>query len=183
VGGAAPEPAAAAADGVQVLVVRAGGRTCAIPLASVVETMRSLPARPIAGVPPYVLGVALVRGEPLPVVDVERLLGGEAAPRLVPAAPGLARGERAGRLVTVRAGGARRVALALDEVAGVRTVDRLACAALAPLLGGAAAGAVAGLGALDRELLAVLDASRLLEDAGFAAVDAAAADVAPEATS
>ena len=43
---------------------------CALPLEHVSETMRPLPVEPIAGVISPVAGVAIIRGGPVPVVDV-----------------------------------------------------------------------------------------------------------------
>src|SRR4029453_17905986 len=61
------------------LVFRAGSLLCALRLDEVVETMRPLPTRPLAGTPPYVRGIAIMRGVPPPVLDVARLLAGEDA--------------------------------------------------------------------------------------------------------
>jgi purine-binding chemotaxis protein CheW len=140
-----------------VLLVRAGRRLCALPVAAVVETMRPLPFAPLAGLPPFVRGAAVVRGTPLPVVHLDALLGGgEGAPP--------------GRFVVVRCAG-RQAALAVDAVLGLA---RLAApdGAGAPLLAGAAAGAVGALGALDRELLVLLESSRLVPEEAWAAARA-----------
>ncbi|MFL5302954.1 MAG: chemotaxis protein CheW, partial [Anaeromyxobacteraceae bacterium] len=56
-----------------VLLVRAGSRLCALPLACVVETLRPLHTSPLAGTPACVSGVAVVRGAPTPVVDLDAL--------------------------------------------------------------------------------------------------------------
>ena len=61
------------------LVFRAGSMLCALRLADVIETMRPLGTRPLAGTPAFVRGVSIVRGVPTPVVDVARLLGGARA--------------------------------------------------------------------------------------------------------
>lgn len=129
-----------------MLVLVAGARRCALPLAAVRETMRPLPAVPVAGAPAFVLGAAVIRGEPTPVVDLAALLGDHAA--------GIT------RYVTVEAGG-RTIALAVDAVGGVEAVDRGALAELPPLLGGAG-DAVVALGAVDGALLALLETSALL---------------------
>jgi purine-binding chemotaxis protein CheW len=134
------------------LVVRAGTRLCALPLAAVVETLRPLAVEPVAGAPAFVAGLALLRGVPSPVVDLARLLGDEDAG---PAA----------RWVTVRAG-ERRVALAVTAVEGVRALDGAALGATPPLLADARADAVAAVGRLDRELFLVLDAARVVAAAG-----------------
>jgi purine-binding chemotaxis protein CheW len=131
-------------------------RLCALPLERVIETLRPLPIEPLSGAPPFVCGVSIVRGEPLPVVDAGLLLGGGQA--------------RATRLVTLRLG-ARAVALAVDSVIGVRAFERSALRELPPLLREAAADTVAALGSLDRELLLLLESGRLVPEAVFAAVE------------
>ncbi|GAA2526432.1 chemotaxis protein CheW [Pilimelia columellifera] len=56
------------------LLFRAGALLCGVPMEDVVETMRPLPVRPLAGLPPHLLGVGVVRGRPTPVVDVAVLV-------------------------------------------------------------------------------------------------------------
>lgn len=129
------------------LVCRAGAVFNAIPLAHVIETMRALPIEPIAGAPAYVRGVAIVRGVPVPAVDIGLLTGSAAT--------------RAARMVTVRAGG-RTVALLVDAVTGIRAIDPVAAGALPPLLRGAAGEAIQSIGAHDADLLLVLEAARLV---------------------
>jgi purine-binding chemotaxis protein CheW len=141
-----------------VLLVRAGSRLCALPLACVVETLRPLPTSPLAGTPASVSGVAVVRGEPTPVVDLDALLG----------SPG---GAPPARFVIVRLG-ERRAALAVTEVVGLQELPEGGDVAGAPLLDGAAEGAVAALRSRDDALLVVLAAARLVPDAAWRAVDA-----------
>ncbi len=138
-----------------VLLVRSARSVFAIPIASVVETMRQLPVTPLAGTPPPVAGAAVVRGAPVPVVDLAALVGADRA-----AAPA--------RFVLLRLG-ERRAALAVEGVVGVARID--AAAAAEPLLSGAAAGAVAALGAtLDGELLVVLSAARIVPEGAWRAL-------------
>lgn len=131
------------------LLVRAGARVCALPVESVLETMRPLPISTLPEAPPFVSGVAVIRGEPVPVVDLHALLGG--------GAPGVA-----ARFVTVRAG-ARSVALAVERVLGIEALTASAAAA-PPLLSGASAAAVEALASRDGDLLVVLSAARLVPD-------------------
>ncbi len=133
----------------KVLLVRAGPRVCALPLVAVVETLRPLPVSAIAGVPAFVSGVAIVRGEAVPVLALGALLGDRE-----PAPPA--------RFVTVRAG-ARTAALAVDGVIGVAALGAGDASAL-PLLADAYGGAVEALGARDEDLLVVLRAARLVPD-------------------
>jgi purine-binding chemotaxis protein CheW len=133
-----------------VLLVRAGASLCAIPILAVVETMRALPVRPAKGAAPFVRGLAIIRGEPTPVVDLGALLGGSDA------APGV-------RFVTLRSGD-RHVAIDVDAVVGVRAIDVDAFAATPKLLGGAVPEQVERLGTLDGQMLAVLDTARLFSE-------------------
>jgi purine-binding chemotaxis protein CheW len=137
-----------------VLLVRAGARLCGLPVSSVGETLRPLPLSSIAGAPPFVLGVAVVRGEPTPVVDLGAFVGGSG-------------GGPATRWVTVRAGAAH-AALAVAEVLGVAALDPRDGRSV-PLLGDGCAGAIASLRARDPDLLVVLDAARVVADAASAA--------------
>jgi len=140
------------------LIVRAGGYLVGLPIAAVVETMRPLPVRPAPGAPPFLLGVAIIRGEPLPVIDLGALL--TASP---------AKQETAGRFVTIRTF-ALRVSLAVSTVVGVREIDTDALAATPQLLSQALPEQVERLGVLDGETLAVLGTARLLPDSVLTAL-------------
>lgn len=143
---------------VPALVVTSGSRRAAIPIAHVRETMRPLPVEPVAGAPAWVRGLAVIRGAPVPVVDLDALLGGGAP------------GDHHRRFVTVTAG-ARVVALAVDDVLGVERLDPAAVGALPPLVD-AGDEAVAAVGALDAQLVVVLRAAQLVPDEAWAALDA-----------
>lgn len=138
----------------EFLLLRASGRTCAIAIRDVVETMRPLPVAPLAGVPAFVRGAAIIRGTPVPVLDLGMMLGGAAD-------------QAATRFVTVRAG-ARSVALAVQAVPGMRALESAALGVLPPLLQGVRAEMVASIGSLDRELMVVLAAGKLLSEADWA---------------
>jgi purine-binding chemotaxis protein CheW len=137
-----------AAPAPDVLVVRIGPRSAALPLGDVVEISRPLPVQPVGGTPPYVLGLAVLRGSPAVVVDLRLLLGDAEPP---PAA----------RWVTVRLDG-RATALAVDEVAGTRTIDPPTWGALPALAEGESLAAVT---TVDRALVLLLRASRRVQEA------------------
>ncbi|MES1182668.1 MAG: chemotaxis protein CheW [Myxococcales bacterium] len=144
-----------------LLVCRVGTRLCGIPLEHVRETMRPLPTEPLANLPDFVSGLALIRGRPTPVLDAHHLLGGELeapAPR---------------RYVTIGLG-ERRVALAVDAVLGVRHVEQARLAELPPVLRESGHDSVSALGTLDRELLLLLERSRLLPDSVWQTLEAEA---------
>ncbi len=137
-----------------VLLVRAGGRACAIPLVHVIETLRPRPVIPASGVPPFVLGASVVRGAAVPVVSLALFLG---APAAAPA-----------RFVLVRCG-SRAAALGVDGVAGVASLAGVERDAT-PLLGAGADAAVEAVGALDGELLVLLRAARIVPDDAWRAI-------------
>ncbi|MGH7656110.1 MAG: chemotaxis protein CheW [Gemmatimonadaceae bacterium] len=132
------------------LLCRVRDVSCALPLAQVEETMRPLPVEAINGMPPFVRGVAIVRGAPIPVVDAEALLFGST-------------GSQVTRFVTVKTG-SRRVALSVGAVAGIVDVPAETVAAMPPLLKQARDDVVASVGALDQELLLVLSAAKIATD-------------------
>jgi purine-binding chemotaxis protein CheW len=131
------------------LLCRAGSHLCAIPLAYVIEVMRQLSIETVAGAPPFVLGLSVVRGAVVPVIDAGLLLG-EAA-------------TAARRLVAIRSG-SRTVMLAVDLVLGVRTFADDVRNALPPLLRNAAGETIAAIGTLDAELLFFLRTSLSVPD-------------------
>lgn len=134
--------------GQRSLICRVAGRLCALPLGSVIETMRALPLKRMAGAPDFVLGLSIVRGEPVPVVHAARLIADIA--------------NTPSRYVSVRVG-ERRAVLAVEEVVGVSEIETTTLMESPPLLGNNAE-VVTRLGALDAELLCLLDAARLVPE-------------------
>ena len=132
----------------RALLVRAGGRICALGVSSVVETLRMLPIQAVAGVPEAVRGLSIIRGVATPIVDLAALLGGSGA---TPAA----------RLVLMRVG-ERPVALAVEAVLGMREVS--GWADVPPLLQAASLSGIEALATLDSEFVYALDAARLISD-------------------
>jgi purine-binding chemotaxis protein CheW len=131
------------------LLCRVGTLLCALPVDRVVETMRPVPLDALAGAPPCVLGVAIIRGIPVPVVDAARLINEEATD--------------AGRFVLLRAGH-RHLALAVHEVVGVRAISAASVETLPGLLGDATADFVTAIGTLDAQVLLVLESMRILPE-------------------
>lgn len=132
-----------------MLIAKVGALRCALPLSCVVETMRPLPLRALAGAPEFVSGAAVIRGQGVPVVDLATLLGtGSAA---------------ATRFIVARAG-QRSVALAVEAVIGIREIAGEALAHIPPLLSQVQASSLTAIGALDKELLLVLQTSHIVPD-------------------
>lgn len=145
----------------RVLVCRVRFRLCGLPLDAVEETLRPQPLRPLKSPAVHVQGLARIRGDWLPVVDLAGLLGlSEPGAAGTPSPPGAA---PVRRYVVVRTG-ERRVALAVTEVLGLQNFPAEQLRALPPLLRDRDHGAVAALAERDDELIAVLDQARLLPD-------------------
>ncbi|MDB4993484.1 MAG: chemotaxis protein CheW [Myxococcaceae bacterium] len=146
-------------SGNAALLCRRGALWIALPLALVSETMRPLPLEPMTGMPHFVLGISVIRGEPVPVVDSATLLGAaDATPRA------------AGRWVVLRVGG-RRIALAVEAVEGIRSLIPDLRAPLPSLLRDAGAEVIAQIGVLDAGLLVLLEATKLLSASDWLALD------------
>ena len=131
------------------LLCRAGPHLCALPLEQIVEVMRPLPTEPLADSLPFLRGVAVIRGAPVPVIDLARLLGQSKA--------------AINRLITVRTGG-RILALAVGEVIGLRRDEEAGAKSAVPLMREAAQESVSAIGALDSEALLFLSTLRLLPE-------------------
>ena len=144
--------------GGQALVFRAGPHLAAIGLEHVTVVARPLPVEALAGVPPHVRGICVLRGLPVPVVDVAVLLGGERAP-----AGGTDRFIGAGA-------GAQAAALAVDSVVGIRDLPL----DLLHDLSSVAGPACAAVGAVGREPLLLLSLGRVVPESVLAVLEAAA---------
>ena len=129
------------------LIVECGSHRCALPIESVVETMRPLPIEQVPHVPDFVRGLAIVRGRAMPVVDLARVLGDSDG--------------RVGRFVTVRAGGPG-VALAVRGVVGTQVLELAQIEQLPPLAGRASPELIRGLAVLDQQFLLLLEVARIL---------------------
>jgi purine-binding chemotaxis protein CheW len=111
-----------------------------------------MPVRRLAGIPAFIAGAAIVRGEPTPVVSLSALFD-VLSP--VPA-----------RWVLVRAG-LRRVVLAVEAIVGIVELAPEA-AGLPPLLSAAPPQTIAALADKDKELLLVLREANLVPEEAWA---------------
>jgi purine-binding chemotaxis protein CheW len=150
------------------LLCRIGSRIGALAVKDVRETMRPLPIEPLTGTPPFVLGVAIVRGSAVPVIDAGRLLDDSALPSAPITSPSSA------RFVSLELGD-RTAVLAVDAVLDVRSLPAVILAQIPPLLRGAGKELVSMVGALDSQLLLVLEAARLVPDSVWSEIKGAGA--------
>lgn len=132
------------------LICRSDTLLYAIPLAHVVETMRPLPVTEVADMPAFVLGIAIIRGEGVPVLDTALLVCARS-------------GARPARYVTVKID-ARMACLAVEEVIGIRNVPPALRAEVPHLLHASDSDIVAAIGVLDAQLLVVLQSAHLISD-------------------
>jgi len=141
-----------------VLLVRARTWVCALPAQLVIEVMRPLPIQTVVGAPRFILGMSIVRGEVTPVLALDMLLGSS---ELVPPK----------RFVLVRVS-ERRAVLAVDDVLGTETIDMHRLDMTPGLLSEALPRDVARIGVLDRSVLVMLEAGRLLSEDTWQAIAA-----------
>lgn len=139
------------------LLCRIGSSVGALALKDVREIMRPLPIEPIRAMPAFVLGLAIVRGMPTPVIDAGRLLS-----PVTLASPT--------RFVSLKVG-ERTVALAVDAVLEVRAIAAGILTDIPPLLRQAEADIVSAVGALDAKLLRVLETARVVPESIWGAID------------
>ena len=130
------------------LLCQVGSLICGLPLEHISETMRPLPLEPFAGMPAFVDGLSIIRGAPVPVVDLARLLGNDSNARRT-------------RFVVVKVR-ERHVALSVERVIGVKSLAAIVSGALPPLLASARADFVSAVGSLDEHLLVVLESGLIL---------------------
>jgi len=110
--------------------------------------MRPLPVEPIDGMPEFVLGLSVIRGSPVPLVDLGMLIAGSERNSIR-------------RFVVVRVAD-RRVALGVEAVIGAIEIDSSGHEPLPPLLRDARAEIIHAIGTLDSQLLIVLESGRLI---------------------
>ena len=131
------------------LVFGVGELLCALALRDVVETIRPLPVQPLAGSADVLLGVSVIRGLAVPVVDTARLLGAAA--------------ERPCRFVTTRTEQGP-LAYAIGPVRGVLPVEPDPGRPPPPMLAAAATRLVAAVGVLDSRPLLFLRGAALMTE-------------------
>lgn len=153
------------------LLVRAGQQLCALPLDRLRRVERAMTVHPLPGARAELLGLAEFAGEPLPVVDLARLVG--AAHGAAPTTP-----------VTIIAwcgrGSEREVvALAADAAQGIVAIDP---ARVARPAGSAVQGVVRGEVVVDGEAVRLLDLDRLTGSAEAAAAPTGGEAIAGGAT-
>lgn len=146
------------------LVCRVGRQVCALPLTHVREVMRPLPVERLAGVSQAVRGLSVVRGEPVPVLSLSALLGGDLP-------DGATLPDSVTRFVRLCVD-ERHLVLAVDAVIDVHDIDPDSLQGVPALTQADGAGLIARLGTIDQSLLVLLSGSHLLSEADWARIRA-----------
>jgi purine-binding chemotaxis protein CheW len=113
-----------------------------------IEVMRALPLERLTGMPQYICGLSVIRGEPVPVVHLGLLLGQQTAAyeRLV--------------LIKLASG---RVAMGIDSVVSTNALAATT-GQLPPLILEAGDDRITGIGTSGTELIFFLRTARLVPD-------------------
>jgi purine-binding chemotaxis protein CheW len=112
--------------------------------------MRPLGTDVIPGMPPFLLGLAIIRGSPVPVVALGRIFGEKC--------------EIAINRYVLLTFGERKIALAVESVLGVSRLNSSVLQELPPLLKESDRDLVANIGVKDEQLLVVLRAARMVPE-------------------
>jgi purine-binding chemotaxis protein CheW len=137
-------------DGAQVVAFRIGGELHACDIRMVEEVVTKQRIHPLPDVPPHLLGMILLRGEMVPVVDVSAALG-------LSLSPGGA------RPILVTGVGGARVGVAADAVHEVMEVPADALRP-APHAAGDRDAYVVGVARLAPGLVTLIDLAELLRE-------------------
>jgi purine-binding chemotaxis protein CheW len=164
------------------LIASAASRLCALSLSDVGETLRPPSYQPVAGAPSFVRGLALIRGNTIPLLDLGALLGQvtESPQRVITLRVGQHCNSQQGNSQQGNSqqgnsqqgnsqqgsgqhhAGERTVGLLVQSVVGVRKLPSGLFESAPKLLGQAAEECVALLGSLDAQLLVVLRSSKIV---------------------
>lgn len=134
------------------LLCRLGTSWCALGLQGLGEVMRPQPVDPVAGLPEFLDGLAIIRGTPLPVVNLPKLLCGAASTPCDQE-----------RFVTAESDG-QQLALRVDEVAGIVPLQSDIWNRLPSLWDGLQSRQLAALGSHQGQLVMLLRRANLLSE-------------------
>ena len=140
----------------RVLGLSIGGRACAIPLSLVDEVLPIVPADPVPGGPPWMLGMTMLRGRLVPLIDGGVRLGGSPVPCTMNA--------RTVLLVPGACTPPMAVALRVERVRGVCDADPKAPGSH-PGLVRAADGALGAMTSAEGGMLTFIEAGSLMTPA------------------
>ena len=138
----------------RIVEVWLGDQRCALPIEAVDEILPLVEARPLTGVPSWVLGLAHLRGTFVPILDATELASGTPTARSMNA-----------RVILLQTGacGGMRLALLVSRVGSIYTVDFESDRAH-PGIVGAGRGILSTITADDAGEISLLNPAALLTD-------------------
>jgi purine-binding chemotaxis protein CheW len=143
------------------LICQSGERSCGFPLQHVVETMRALPVEAFPDMQPFMLGIAIIRGATVPVINLAMLLKASVDTETKSSPT-----TKVSRFITIKTGH-RVIAFAVGNVVGVGQFAADDLDNLPKLLGDADTSVVKAIGTLDDGLFLVLEASRVISESAW----------------
>jgi len=126
-----------------VLLFRMQTVVCAMPISHVSEILRPLPYETFKDLPPFISGVSVIRGTPLPVLNLNYLLGHEE------------KNSHMQRFIIIR-NEDTHLACLVDEVIGIENIEAKTITEAPPLLRNTHADLISAMGVLDQKFLLVL---------------------------
>lgn len=130
------------------MTVRSCAGLFALPIKNILEIMRPQPVQVIADMPSVMKGVAIIRGAPVPVMELSDLLN-------------MKTDQKSSRFILLQAQSGR-VALAVEDVVGLHRFQSSLFQILPPLFGTESREIISSIGLMDRQLLFVLETARLI---------------------
>ncbi|BAS28787.1 chemotaxis protein CheW [Limnochorda pilosa] len=137
-------------SGNQVVIFQLGGDRFAVGVTDVREVLRTPPLTRLPGAPPYVRGVANLRGEVVPVVDLRMKLGAPENPH------------HDSRVLVCELEG-EAIGIEVDDVQEVSTLDQSQIHAAPRQWSDEARAPLTGIARVEDELILVVDLPRLLK--------------------
>ncbi|MBI2601726.1 MAG: chemotaxis protein CheW [Deltaproteobacteria bacterium] len=131
-----------------VLCVQSENNICAIPVRDISEIMRPMPREVLPDSPHFVIGMSVIRGRPVPVVDFSSLIG-------------LKRSSQFGKYVVLNLE-SRKVALAVENVLGIKNLSLEFMEKLPPLLQNVHPDIISAIGTLDEDFLILIQTPKLV---------------------
>jgi purine-binding chemotaxis protein CheW len=133
-----------------MLLCRIRTHLCGLPVEQVIETMRPMPIRSLADSPPYILGLSVIRGNGVPVIDGGRLFKDAADPAHT-------------SLILLKVG-SRQVGLMVEQVVGIGHLPDGLATGLTPLARQTCPEVVQSLSLLEGDLVYLLQTARLITE-------------------
>jgi chemotaxis signal transduction protein len=139
------------------LTVKIGTKYAAINVQDIKEILRPLALEPFANLPPFVLGLSMIRGLQIPVISLKKFLEGTHNINSDLAAHNI----KKLIWVTLNVTG-KPVAMEVDSIAGIFEISSDVLQNVPPLIAHAHSDSISSCGVLDHNLLLILQSALLI---------------------